>query len=219
MMRIHRAGFQILFQGAIVLLGLNLIIWSKCSHRLRLLTGLVSALIYGILIRFFRVPSRLTDHDPCLIYAPADGKIVAVEAVREGQFLNTECVRVSIYLSLLDAHITVSPVNGLVTKTVYQPGKYLLAFHPKASELNEQQIVVMQALKGKQIMLRLIAGWIARRICTYAVEGQTLRQGDEIGFIKFGSRVDVLLPADVELLVGLGARVKAGVTQLARWPE
>ncbi|MBC7813619.1 MAG: phosphatidylserine decarboxylase, partial [Burkholderiales bacterium] len=152
-----------------------------------------SLAIYGVVLAFFRVPSRKPLPHPDFITAPAHGKVVAIERVHEPHFLRCDCVRVSIYLSLFDMHMSTAPVTGRVIRSRYEPGQYLLAFHPKASELNERHSFHIETPEGAHVLVRLIAGTIARRIYTDLMEGQYIAQGDEIGFIKFGSRVDVFL--------------------------
>lgn len=217
-MRLHRAGHRILLVAAAVGVALyGLIQPTNPSRRVRF--GLATALlvVYGMIAAFFRIPARYQfPTRPSAILSPAQGKVVAIERVHEGEFLGRECNRVSIYLSLLDMHMSTAPLTGRIVRSQYDAGQYLLAFHPKASELNERHSFVIETPDGVRIMVRLIAGTIARRICPAVVEGQTVEQGDELGFIKFGSRVDVFLPPELPILVRVGERVRLGVSPIAR---
>jgi len=221
-MRIHRAGYGILFNSALILLiGGGLLRRLSDSRWWQNMVLAASLAIYGVIVAFFRVPSRKPEAlysapQPNVITAPAHGKIVAIERVHEPHFLRRECVRVSIYLSLFDMHMSTAPVTGRVIRSRYEPGQYLLAFHPKASELNERHSILIETPEGAQVLVRLIAGTIARRICTDLIEGQFIAQGDELGFIKFGSRVDVFLPPEWPILVQVGERVLPDVSPIAR---
>jgi phosphatidylserine decarboxylase len=140
--------------------------------------------------------------------------VVAIERVLEQEFYHEERLKISIYMSALNVHVNRIPVTGKVIYTRYHPGKYLVAFHPKASELNERQTVVIEAANGQKVLIRQIAGILARRIVCYLKVGQAVRAGDELGFIKFGSRCDVFVPLDANIQVALQQRVKGGETIL-----
>lgn len=216
-MRLHRAGYRILLVSAgMVIAVCGLLQYACLSRRLRF--GVIASLLalYAMIAAFFRVPARKFAPRSDLFLAPAQGKVVAIERVYESQFLQRECVRVSIYLSLLDMHMSVAPLSGQVVRSHYDAGRYVLAFHPKASELNERHSIVIETSEGVTVMVRLIAGTIARRICPAVIEGQIIGQGDELGFIKFGSRVDVFLPPEMPILVRVGDRLRLGVSPIAR---
>jgi phosphatidylserine decarboxylase len=213
-MRIHRAGHHILAASAALLFLFLVMILRFAPQWLFLLGSSLSLALYALMLYFFRASNSASSRDPNLLYSPAQGKIMAVERILEKQ-----SNKISIYLSLFDLHMMVAPVSGKIVKARYKPGKYFLAFHPKASELNERQTIVMETDNGLRVEVRLIAGKLARRICCYVVEGQHVEQGEEIGFIRFGSRVDVFLPEDWPILVQIGQRVKLGQTALAMRPS
>jgi phosphatidylserine decarboxylase len=152
---------------------------------------------------FFRNPDRTLTPNPAKIFAPADGKIVVIEEVEETEYFHDRRIQVSIFMSPLNVHVNRYPVSGEVTYTKYHPGKYLVAWHPKSSLLNERSTVVVKAPNGKEILVRQIAGAVARRIVTYSKEGDRAVQGSDFGFIRFGSRVDVFLPLDAKVNVQL----------------
>ena len=147
---------------------------------------------------------------------PADGTVVALERVREDEYFHDERLKISIYMSALNVHLNRVPVSGKVVYTRYHPGKYLVAFHPKASELNERNTVVFEDAQGRPILVRQIAGILARRIVSYMNTGDHVQAGDELGFIKFGSRCDVFLPLDAQVQIQMQDRIKGGETILAR---
>jgi phosphatidylserine decarboxylase len=212
-MRIHRAGHSVLRKCGFLLVACCAVSW-RISRSKRYWAALLSLLIpYSALIWFFRNPIQRAPYNPTLAIAPASGKILRIEEIRE-----ENVVRISIYLSLLDAHVSTAPVDGRVVMLCYTPGQYLVAFHPKASELNEQQTIVFKTPYGDEVRVRLIAGLIARRICCYVEANQVVLQGSDIGFIKFGSRVELVLPRTYQLLVTEGQRVSVGVTPIARRP-
>ena len=169
-----------------------------------------------LIIRFFRVPHREVRMDNSVIYAPADGKVVVIEEVMENEYFKDRRKQVSVFMSPLDVHVNYFPIRGLITYFKYHAGKYLVAWHPKSSEENERTTVVIKHPDGYEILMRQIAGAMARRIICYAKEGNNVQQCSELGFIKFGSRVDLFLPLDCEILVELGQHVKAPVTPVAK---
>jgi phosphatidylserine decarboxylase len=151
------------------------------------------------------------------IFSPADGTIVAIETVIEREYFHDERLKISIYMSALNVHLNRVPVTGEVTYGSYHKGQYLVAFHPKASELNERSTIVYKAQNGKEVLIRQIAGALARRIVTYSKQGQKVTAGEELGFIKFGSRCDVFLPVGTPVRVAMDQRVTGGETVLAEW--
>ena len=215
-MRIHRAGYKILVASGVTVGAIILVASRIPSHLVRATMISLAVGLYLGLIQFFRNPLRVIPHNAEIALAPADGKVIAIEQVVVTEFLQADATKISIYLSLFDAHVNVAPVNGQVVYAHYHRGQYLMAFHPKSSELNEHQTLVIKTPARDQVMVRLIAGILARRICVYARQGQILQQGDEIGFIRFGSRVDIFIPPQWEVLVRQGQRVRVGVTALAR---
>lgn len=179
------------------------------------LLATASLILFGLIVQFFRIPNRpLTLHDAQVI-APADGTVVVIEETEESEYFNARRRQVSIFMSPLNVHVNRNPVSGVVRYFKYFPGKYLVAWHPKSSTENERTTIVIQAKNGEEILFRQIAGAVARRIRWYVKEGQPVEQGQEMGFIKFGSRVDVFLPLDANVKVNIGDRMKGGVTVLA----
>lgn len=170
-----------------------------------------------IILQFFRNPKRLTILDDATIVSPVDGKVVVIEKVQENEYFKGERLMISVFMSPINVHVTRYPIGGAVSYSKYHPGKYLVAWHPKASEENERTTVVVDHKNGQQVMHRQIAGALAKRIVNYAVENDTVSQGSESGFIKFGSRVDVYLPVDTPVNVALNQKVKGGVTVLAQF--
>ncbi len=180
-----------------------------------IIMAVASLVIFALIVQFFRIPNRaLTQHDTQVI-APADGTVVVIEETEETEYFKERRRQVSIFMSPLNVHVNRNPVSGVVRYFRYFPGKYLVAWHPKSSTENERTTIVIQAKNGSEILFRQIAGAVARRIRWYVKEGQPVEQGQEMGFIKFGSRVDVFLPLDAEVKVAIGDRMKGGVTILA----
>lgn len=181
-----------------------------------LFAGIVSLLIFLLILQFFRHPKRVIPHpDDRLVYAPADGKVVVIEEVDEPEYFNDKRLQVSIFMSPLNVHVNRNPIGGVVRYIAYHAGKYLVAWHPKSSTENERTTVVIDNGK-REVLLRQIAGALAKRIKNYLKEGETVTQGSEMGFISFGSRVDVLLPLDTEVKVKIGDVVKGNLTVIAQ---
>ena len=220
-MTIHKEGRLLLFWMLFVLAGINIglhYIFPEYETTTNLVL-LGSIVLYLLVLQFFRNPRIPIPNDPNLVYAPADGKIVTIEKTFEEEYLNEERIQVSIFMSPINVHVNRSPITGLVKYFKYHPGKYLVAWHPKSSTENERTSIVVEQPNGLQIMIRQIAGAVARRIKWYIKEGEPMVQGYEFGFIKFGSRVDVFLPLDAELLVQVNQKTKAGITPLAKLKE
>ena len=177
------------------------------------------AVVLALVVNFFRMPSRqVGTMDPQEILAPSDGKVVVIEKVHEPEWFKDERIQVSIFMSPLNVHAQWAPIAGTVKAARYHPGKYLVAWHPKSSTENERTTHVIEGEKGT-VLFRQIAGAVARRICHYMHEEQVLAQGDEVGFIKFGSRIDVFLPVRSEICVELEDAVTGRETVLARFPD
>ena len=217
-MSIHKEGYKILGFGFLILLILNiaaLIIWvDNTTVKLSFFAGTLG--LYIFILFFFRFPVRELEPDPGLIYAPADGKVVVIEETFESEYFRDNRLQVSIFMSPFNMHSNRYPVSGRVKYVNYHPGNYMVAWHPKSSELNERSTIVIETEKGSEILVRQIAGAVARRIVTYAKAGQKVTQGDELGFIKFGSRVDVFLPPGTEIEVPILQQVKANKSILAK---
>ena len=184
--------------------------------------GLISGLSIGFfafILHFFRSPNVRVNLNEKQILAPADGKVVVIEKTREDEYFDgEEKIQISIFMSPLNVHVNRNPVTGLIKYFKYHPGKYLVAWHPKSSTENERTTLVYEVHKGVEILVRQIAGALARRIKWYVEEEQSVIQGKEFGFIKFGSRVDLFLPLDAEVKVSPGQVTKGGVTILAELP-
>lgn len=215
-MRIHPEGYPTLAVLAAALSILNIVATRLLPRPERRGLLALSGLLFGLAAQFFRDPLRHTPVSEDSIISPADGTIVALERVYEPEYFADERLKISIYMSALNVHLNRVPVTGKVVYRRYHPGKYLVAFHPKASELNERNTVVIETPAG-ELLVRQIAGIMARRITCYPLVGQVVQAGDELGFIKFGSRCDVFLPLDCQPHVSLQQKVKGGETILAAW--
>jgi len=169
---------------------------------------------------FFRDPERPIPAEPGLIISPADGKVVLVDEVREDKFLGRPARRVGIFMNVFDVHVNRSPVAGAVVTSTHQPGRFQAAFRPAADQVNEQQATLLDAAEGQRVLVVQIAGLLARRIISYVAPGQKLERGERLGMICFGSRVDLYLPPEAEILVKVGDRVQAGSSVIGRrWEE
>lgn len=215
-MRIHREGYSTLTKLAAVLAAVCGLSYIVLPRRMFKIAVGGSALILGFFTQFFRNPVRTTPNNPLAVIAPADGTIVAIEPTEETEYFHDTRLKISIYMSALNVHVNRVPVTGKVVYNRYHPGQYLVAFHPKASELNERNTVVLEHTSGQQILVRQIAGLMARRIRYFLDVDQPVQAGDELGFIKFGSRCDVFLPLDAQVSVYLDQRVTGGETLLAQ---
>jgi len=217
-MSIHKEGYKILAFGFILLLILNVIVnivWSDIEL-VKWAFMICSFMLYVFLLFFFRLPARHLEADPGLIYAPADGKVVVIEETMENEYFNDNRLQVSIFMSPFNMHSNRYPVSGKIKYVCYHKGQNMVAWHPKSSELNERSTIVIETSDGTEIMVRQIAGAVARRIVTYSKEKQEVLQGAELGFIKFGSRVDVFLPVGTEVEIPILQQVKANKTIIAR---
>ena len=168
-----------------------------------------------LILQFFRNPKRVTEKNDQHIVSPVDGKVVVIEKVYEKEYFKDECLQVSIFMSPLNVHVTRYALGGEVTFSKYHPGKYLVAWHPKSSELNERTTVVVKNPVFGEVLYRQIAGALARRIVNYATVGDQVEQGTDAGFIKFGSRVDVFLPVDTPIDVVINQTVRGGEDVIA----
>ncbi len=216
-MKIHKEGFTSLFFTLLFIAGLSLLIniawpvqtvWHTVAY-------VVLGLFFLIVLQFFRSPKRKIEPNDNHVICPADGKIVVIERTHEGEYLKDERMQVSIFMSPVNVHVNRYPVSGTVNYFKYHPGKYLVAWHPKSSNENERTTIVVEHASHGTLLLRQIAGALARRIVCYSKEGEAVVQGSEMGFIKFGSRVDVFLPLDAQVNVKIGDMVKGGRTVLA----
>lgn len=214
-LRIHTEGRQLLL---FLFLGLGLLtaLFFWFAPNWAWPAAIVFGLFYLIILQFFRNPTRLVPlADNSLVYAPADGKVVVIEEAEESEYFHDKRLQVSIFMSPVNVHVNRNPVGGKVIYNAYHPGKYLVAWHPKSSTENERTTVVINNGE-EEILLRQIAGALAKRIKNYLEVGQSVRQGDDFGFIKFGSRVDLFLPLGTKVEVELNQKVKGNKTVIAR---
>jgi len=218
---IHKEGRLLLLVLMIILVGINIAVYlySGGEGIALTLSVIVSVIIFMMILQFFRHPSRPVSDNDIHVLAPADGKVVVIENTRETEYFNDERIQISIFMSPVNVHVNRMPVRGVVEYFKYHAGKYLVAWHPKSSTENERTTMVVRTTNGKKLLIRQIAGAVARRIKWYVKEGSQLRQGEEFGFIKFGSRVDVFLPQNAQIKVDVGSKTKGGVTVLADLPR
>jgi len=219
-MRLHREGLPTLTLVASLSLFISVLAAVVTRSRRVLIVSLgLGLLVKGFFAQFFRHPVRHIPTCTDCVISPADGKIVAIETVYEKEYFKEERLKVSIYMSALNVHVNRVPIDGEVVYRRYHPGKYLVAFHPKSSELNERNTLVIEDGSGRRVLIRQIAGLLARRIVCYPTTGEQIVRGDELGFIKFGSRCDVFLPTGSIIRVNLNEHVKGGETILAEFGD
>lgn len=214
-MTIHKEGRTLLFVLLIIFVG---IIWVSdyyLSDILRNIIIAVCTVFYLIILQFFRNPVFTVVKNPTHIIAPADGKVVVIEEAEEPEYFKGKRKQISIFMSPFNVHVNRMPVEGLISYYKYHPGKYLVAWHPKSSAENERTTVVAKMNNGTEVLFRQIAGALARRIKCYVQQGQQLEQGQEFGFIKFGSRVDIFLPVNAVIKVNIDDVTKGGRTVIA----
>ncbi|MCE7063033.1 phosphatidylserine decarboxylase family protein [Dyadobacter sp. CY343] len=216
-MRLHKEGYTIILITIIVLvlinLGINYLL--PDGYWIPMLAIIGSIFVLLLVVQFFRVPTRVVHKSDRQIVAPCDGKVVVIEEVVETEYFNGPRRQISIFMSPLNVHINWNPVSGVVQYFKYHAGLYLVAWHPKSSTDNERTTVVIRTLEGIDILFRQIAGAAARRIRWYVKEGDKVEQSTEMGFIKFGSRVDIFVPLDAEIKVNLQDKTVGSVTVLA----
>ncbi|WP_299257524.1 phosphatidylserine decarboxylase family protein [uncultured Aquimarina sp.] len=211
----HKEGYKIISVAIVLFLGINAASYVSIQIDEWIIGIFSVTLVFLILIlQFFRNPKRHTDVNDNTVVAPVDGKVVVIEEVFEKEYFKENRLQVSIFMSPINVHVTRHPINGDVKLSKYHPGKYLVAWHPKASEENERTTVVVKN-SFVEILYRQIAGALAKRIVNYAKEGEKVTQGSDSGFIKFGSRVDVFLPIGTEINVLLNQKVKGGESIIA----
>lgn len=216
-MTIHKEGYKSILISTIVFAVINLLSFYFISFHLPWLSWLILVLTLGLLlflISFFRVPNRQLTTGDNLVICPADGKVVTIEEVYDEEYFKGKRLQVSIFMSPANVHQNRNPISGEVVYSQYHKGKYLVAWHPKSSTENERHSVVIKSSRA-EILVKQIAGALAKRIVNYLQVGQQVEQSTEMGFIKFGSRVDVLLPIDAKVMVKLDEKVKGGITVLA----
>jgi phosphatidylserine decarboxylase len=214
-MKFHKEGYTSLI--IVIVTGIILIWFSNFfgNKLLIYLSYIISLFLIIVVIQFFRNPIRILKLDENSIISPADGKVVVIENVFEPEYLKTNCIQISIFMSPTNVHINRNPVSGIVSFFKYHPGKFLVAWHPKSSTENERTTIAIKTAKGEEILMRQIAGALARRIVWYCKENDVLKQTNEFGFIKFGSRVDLYLPLTSKINVQLNQIVKGGISEIA----
>ena len=212
----HKEGHRIIIISLLITSCLIITLeYSINAVKLKFLLKLLCLIFFVLILQFFRNPKRKIETNDKTILAPADGKIVIIKEVFEKEFYNEKRLQVSIFMSPFNVHVTRYPVGGVIIFNKYHPGKYLFAWHPKSSELNERTSVVIKNKVFGNILYRQIAGALARRIVNYALEGREIKQGDESGFIKFGSRLDIFLPLKTKVNVSINQMVKGGISEIA----
>jgi phosphatidylserine decarboxylase len=219
MIKIHKEGRKILAGSFLLMTIVNTSLFklTVAGSPLPLAVLTASLILLVFLLYFFRAPLRVANPDESAVYSPADGKIVVIETATEKEYLKESRLQISVFMSPFNVHSNRYPVSGTIREVIYHPGKYLVAWHPKSSELNERCTTVIEMESGEQIVVRQIAGALARRIVTYAKPGMRVRQGEELGFIKFGSRVDLFLPEGFKPTISVDAKVKAVKSVLGRF--
>lgn len=218
-MTIHKEGYKTIAYSTILFGIINILSFYFISFSFPVISWLIFivTLIFLIfIISFFRIPARKLTINEEAIIAPADGKVVTIEEVQADEYFSDKRIQVSIFMSPLNVHVNRNPVSGNIVYSQYHKGKYLVAWHPKSSLENERHTVVYNK-NGKEILLKQIAGAVAKRIVNYLQPGQEVKQTEEMGFIKFGSRVDLLLPTNAAIQVKIGDKAQGGVTIVARW--
>ncbi|MBD0402472.1 phosphatidylserine decarboxylase family protein [Flammeovirga sp. EKP202] len=220
-MTIHREGHSLLISLLILLTVLNAPLYyympeAKTVHAVVLT---VSVIFFLLILQFFRNPRRTIPQGENLVIAPADGKVVVIEETKEEEYFNEKRIQISIFMSPLNVHLSKNPISGVIKFFKYHPGKFLVAWHPKSSTDNERTTFVTENGNGIQVLYRQIAGALARRIRWYVKEGDAVKQGEEFGFIKFGSRIDVFLPLDAKINVNLEQKTRGGETIIAELPS
>ncbi|MDE6305463.1 MAG: phosphatidylserine decarboxylase family protein [Muribaculaceae bacterium] len=214
--KIHHEGVNILIIFMLFLLAVNIPVWFLWRPA-GIALSVVSAIFYLLVVNFFRSPKRHFPGDGHnVVVSSADGTVVALEETYENEYLHRRVIQLSVFMTVLNVHANWFPVNGEVIYTKHHPGRFLAAYLPKSSTENERSTIVIRAENGQDILMRQVAGAMARRIVTYAEPGVEASIEDHMGFIKFGSRVDLYLPLDARILVKIGDKTTGGITEVAR---
>lgn len=218
--KIHKEGYLILMMVTMLIFLINVFVYIRFSGVVLAINVAVSALLLAFVAYFFRNPARMSEiEDPSLVIAPADGTVVVIEPVEETEYFGDKRMQISIFMSPLNVHANWYPISGMVKKALHHKGNHKMAFLPKSSIENERSTVVIESEGKTQILTRQIAGALARRIVTYAHEGKACHINEHMGFIKFGSRVDLFLPMDAEIFVTIGEKTTGNETIIARLNE
>jgi len=216
-MTLHREGTSIILTSIAISIALGALNWVyifPISNTIGSCIFILLLVMLILVIQFFRIPKRQNTYKPNEITCPADGKVVVIEETTETEYFNDKRIQVSIFMSPLNVHANYYPIKGSLPFVKYHPGKFLVAWHPKSSTENERTTIVVKNEDGKEILIRQIAGAVARRICYYGQENDKVAQAGELGFIKFGSRVDLFMPLGTKIDVKLGQNVQAKLTSI-----
>lgn len=218
-MTIHKEGYTSIALTILFIAILNAVIhfyWPE-NAPLRWFAYILSFLLFVIILQFFRSPKRKIKEDESHVLCPADGKVVVIEETEETEYFKDKRIQISVFMSPVNVHVNRNPITGVIKYFKYHPGKYLVAWHPKSSTENERTTIVTENSAGIPVLFRQIAGALARRIVWYVKEGDKVKQGEQFGFIKFGSRVDIFVPLGTHIKVAIGDVVKGGETVLAEF--
>ncbi len=216
-MTIHREGIASIILAIVFGILVNAATYYLTPHMewVKILGYVLSGLVLLIILQFFRLPIFPIQQNDAIVLCPADGKVVVIEEVYEAEYFKDQRIQVSVFMSPINVHVNRNPINGIVKYAKYHAGLYLVAWHPKSSTENERTTIVYEHANKTQILMRQIAGALARRICYYVKTDDVVSQGSEMGFIKFGSRVDLFFPLGTKINVSLNQAVKGGITQIA----
>lgn len=218
-MTLHREGKGTILIGTILFVLLNFVAHYFLFEKLPILFWLIAstlAVVLFLIFYFFRIPARQYSINESTIVSPCDGKVVVIEEVQADEYFSDKRIQVSVFMSPLNVHVNRNPISGEVMYSQYHKGKYLVAWHPKSSLENERHTNVFK-IGNKEVLTKQIAGALAKRIVNYLKVGDQVKQGTEMGFIKFGSRVDLLLPLDAAVQVKIGDKVQGGISIIAKW--
>jgi phosphatidylserine decarboxylase len=217
--KLHREGFSSILIASIFFLGIETLLVYFEIYKLSLISFTLGSLFSFtnliLIVQFFRLPNRNINFIDGKVLCPADGKVVVIEEVEETEYFKDRRIQISIFMSPLNVHANFNPVSGEIQYAKYHPGLFLVAWHPKSSTDNERTTIVTKTKSGHEVLFRQVAGALARRICYYVKEGQTVKGGEEFGFIKFGSRIDLYLPLSAKIKVSLNQKVKGQLTEIA----
>jgi phosphatidylserine decarboxylase len=217
--KLHKEGFSSILIASLFFLCSEMLLVYFEIYKISLigfvLGSFLPLLIFILIVQFFRLPIRKFNFNEGQILCPADGKVVVIEEVEETEYFKDRRIQISIFMSPLNVHANFNPVSGEIQYAKYHPGLFLVAWHPKSSTDNERTTIVTKTKSGHDVLFRQVAGALARRICYYVKEGQTVKGGEEFGFIKFGSRIDLYLPLSAKIKVSLNQKVKGQLTEIA----
>jgi len=215
----HKEGYLIILNTFLIIAAITVLVEYNISFEwLKIIIQVTALILFILVLQFFRNPKRNTSKNEKHLIAPVDGKVVIVEEVFEKEYFKDKRIQISIFMSPLNVHVTRYTMSGIVNFSKYHPGKYLVAWHPKSSEHNERTTIVIENKTFGEVLYRQIAGAVARRIVNYAEKGSQVVQGEDAGFIKFGSRVDLFLPLKTQIDVKVDDVVKGGIQTIARLP-